>query len=88
MRVVKLRTRYDLRQITLDLSIKDRKLIILVYITLDLIQCMFRNHDMDTIRFHIQSNLTSNHCGLCRLDHDLVLAGFHCDLIVDTLEYN
>ena len=43
MRVVKLRTRYDLRQITLDLSIKDRKLIILVYITLDLIQCMFRN---------------------------------------------
>ena len=88
MRVVKLRTRYDLRQITLDLSIKDCKLIILVYITLDLIQCVFRNHDVNTIRFHIQSNLASNRCGLCRLDHDLILAGFHCDLIVDTLEYN
>ena len=43
---------------------------------------------MDTVRFHIQSNLASNRCGLRRLDHDLVLAGFHCDLIVDTLEYN
>ncbi len=88
MIVIELRPWNNLRQITLDLSVKDRKLVILIHITLDLIQSMFRNHDMNTVRLHIQAYLATNCCSLRRLDHNLVLTGFHCDLIMDTLEYN
>ncbi len=81
-------TWYQGSHVTGKHPVQEMKPVLLVHTGFDAVYGVLRYHNVNALGFNIQPHLRTEFCLSCRLYHNFIFSGLHCNLIMDTLKYD